>query len=155
MPLPADLDMVLLYIAFLAESRAYVTIINYLSAVWSLHKLHGFAHIDPSSFPLVMTLRGVRRTLGDSRSQARPLKVEELRLIFSMLDMDSSEDVAFWVAILLCFRGLLLKSNVVEEGMAVLISDLQLQSWGVLLTVRRSKNHWVQRKGISYSFYEG
>ena len=53
--------------------------------------------------------------------QARPLSIGELYLIFSSLKMEDSEDLALWCAILLCFRGLLRKSNVVEEGLALLV----------------------------------
>ena len=77
-PLPADMDTILLYLAFLAQERAYMTIINYLSAVWLLHKVNGFDHIDSSSFQFRMTLRGIRRTLGDSSKQARPIRIHEL-----------------------------------------------------------------------------
>ena len=41
-----------------------------------------------------------------------------------MLDMSRSEDVAYWVSILLGFRGLLRKSNIVEEDMAVRVKDV-------------------------------
>ena len=138
-PLPAEIDTILLYIAFLAESKAYVSIINYLSAVWTLHKLNGIPHLDPSSFPITMTLRGIRRSLGDARKQARPVTVDELRLVFNSLDMENYEDVAFWLALVLCFRSLLRKSNVVEKELAVLVSDVEMFNWGVILSIRRSK----------------
>ena len=96
-------------------------------------------HIDPSSFAITRTLRGIRRTIGDSKKQAQLVTVHDLRLMFATLDMDSSEDVAFWLAIILCFRGLLRKSNVVEPGMAIRLSDVQFTPWGVLISVVRSK----------------
>ena len=137
--LPAEMDTILLYLAYLAETRSYVTIINYLSGVWLLHKVNGIQHLDPSSFPIVMTLRGIRRVLGDSKNQARPITVYELRLIFTKLDMSDSQDVAFWLGVLLCFRGLLRKSNIVEQGLAVSLSDLTFEDWGVVLSVHRTK----------------
>ena len=138
-PLPAELNTILLYLAYLAQTRSYVTIINYLSAVWTLHKMNDVPHIDPSSFAITRTLRGIHRTIGDSKKQAQLVTVHDLRLMFATLDMDSSEDVAFWLAIILCFRGLLRKSNVVEPGMAIRLSDVQFTPWGVLISVVRSK----------------
>ena len=138
-PLPAEMETILLYLAFLAESKSYNSIPNYLSAVWSLHKLHGYKHIDPSAFEITMTLRGIRRVIGSPVWEARPVTVYELRHIFSTLNLLSSEDIAFWLAILLCFRGLLRKSNVCELGLAILCSDVTFHSWGVLIHVRRSK----------------
>ena len=135
-PLPASIDTILLYLAYLAGNRSYVTIINYLSAVWTLHKMNGLQHVDPGSFPIVATLKG---TLGDAKNQARPVSVKELKNIFFTLDMCKSENVAFWLAVILCFRGLLRKSYVVETGLAVLLQDVEVKSWGLLVRVVRTK----------------
>ena len=156
-PLPASLETVLLYLAHLAESRSYVTIINYLSAVWTLHKINGIPHVDPKDFQIKSMLRGIRRALGDEKKQARPISVYELRLIFATLDMNSSQDVAFWLALLICFRGLLRKSNVVEKGLAVLCSDVHNFPWGVLLVVRRTKTICFKERKleIPFNFFPG
>ena len=77
-PLPAEMDAILLYIAHLADRLKYVSIINYLSAVWSLHKLHGLRHVDRGSFEITMTLKGVRRVLGDGQAKVRPAIISEL-----------------------------------------------------------------------------
>ena len=47
-----------------------------------------------------------------------------LRSIYQSLDLYKSVDVAYWVALLLGFRGLLRKSNIVEEEMAVSVNDV-------------------------------
>ena len=128
-PLPASLDTILLYITYLANSYAYVSIIHYLSAVWSLHKLNGFEHVEPSSFLIQITLKGIRRVLGDVSTRARPIMTSELLKIFELLDCSNTEDLAYWVALLLCFRGLLHKSNVVEPDMAVCVKDIGFFIW--------------------------
>ena len=151
-PLPASMDTILLYLAFLADTRSYVTIINYLSAVWSLHKLNNLPHLDPSSFPIQMTLSGIRRTLGDCAHQATALSVKDLRLMFTRLDLQESEDVAFWLAIIFCFRGLLRKSNVVEQGLAVLLSDVSLEPWGLVLHIRRTKTITCRERVLEVPF---
>ena len=134
-PLPATLDTILLYIPFMSECFMYVTIINYLSAVWVLHKLNGFDHVDPSSFEIKITLKGIRRRLGDSQVHARPITVSDLRKIYDVLDISSTEDLAFWCAFILCFRALLRKSNVVELELSLKVHDVEFHSWGVLLIV--------------------
>ena len=150
--LPASLETILLYLAFLAEKFKYVSIINYLSAVWVFHKVNGYEHVDPKSFPIVITLRGIRRTLGDVSIQARPVSVTELKMIFSVLDMSVDEDLALWVAILLCFRGSLRKSNVVEEGLAVEVNDVVVFPWGLLLSVRRTKTISFRERVLTIPF---
>ena len=138
-PLPASLETILLYVTHLAERLKYRSIKAYLGAVWILHDINGVPHIDPLVFELDMTLKGIRRTLGDLVLQAPPARLGDLLDIYSTLDMRLSEDVAFWLVILLCFRGLLRKSNVVEKGLAVLCDDVQWELWGVSVSVRRTK----------------
>ena len=138
-PLPASLETVLLYVAHLADRLKYRSIKAYLTGLWILHNLNGVKHVDPHCFELVMTLKGVRRTLGDLVLQAVPAQLTDLLSIYSTLDMTSSEEVAFWLAILLCFRGLLRKSNVVAVGLAVTAGDLTWKPWGVEVRVRRTK----------------
>ena len=137
-PLPADLETILCYSVYLAESKSFNSIPNYLSAVWTLHKLNGVSQLDLSTFEITMTLRGIKRVLGHEVKQARPVTVAELCRIFSTLNLLSSSDIAFWSAIMLCFRGLLRKSNVCEEGLAILIRDVSFYHWGVLVEVRRT-----------------
>ena len=131
--LPASSDTILSYLTYMTSSFKYVSIINYLSAVWVLHKMSGFKHIDSNSFEIYVTLRGIRHTIGDVSKQARPLSVPELLLIYSNLNLRLSEDLALWCAIIMCFRGLFRKSNVVEEGIAVLAQDVSIYDWGVLI----------------------
>lgn len=138
-PLPASRDTILMYIAHMASKLTYVSLVNYLSALWSLHKLCDYPYIDPTSFRVRQTLLGVKRTLGAWSTQARPLEVGELVRMYNSLDHDSTEDQAFWLAILLCFRGLLRKSNVVEQGLAVVYQDVSYHPWGVGFSVRRTK----------------
>jgi hypothetical protein len=138
-PFPARLEVVLLYVTRLADRLCYSSIRQYIGGLWQLHKVLGYQHIDPNAFELYITLRGIRRVLGDTVEQARPASINDLRNIFVYLNMDSSEDVAFWVAIILCFRGLLRKSNVVEVGLALGLPDLEWEPWGVSLRLRRTK----------------
>ena len=85
-PLPGSLDTILLYITFMSMSFKYVSIINYLSAVWVFHKLNHYDHVNPSCFKLKMTLKGIKRSIGDEQIQARPITVPELSRIYSLLD---------------------------------------------------------------------
>ena len=151
-PLPASLETILLYLAHLSSTLKYVSIVNYLSAVWILHRINGYSHLDSGNFEIVMTLRGIRRTIGDVSNQARPISVKELIVIFTSLDLSSSEDVAFWCAILLCFRGLLRKSNVLEPDLAILVSDYYSFHWGCLVRVRRTKTICFRERVLEIPF---
>ena len=138
-PLPASLDMMLLYVVHLADRLQYKSIQQYLGAVWILHEMSGLGHVDPYNFELMITMRGIKRSLGDTTKQARPATLLDLVKIFHALDLSVSQDLAFWVALLLGFRALLRKSNLVEVDMSIKISDITWESWGLGISVRRTK----------------
>ena len=151
-PLPASLEMILLYVVHLADRLRYKSITQYLGAVWILHDMFGVDHIDAHVFELTITLRGIKRTLGDLTVQARPATLVDLIAIFNKLDLTLDQDLAFWVAILLGFRGLLRKSNIVEEDMSVKLGDLEWESWGVGVSVRRTKTISFQERVLFIPF---
>lgn len=138
-PLPATLDMVLMYIAYMAESLAYSSITNYLSALWVLHKYLGYVHVDKSSFQIRMTLQGVKRVLGDQIKQATPITLAHLQAIYQTINLSSSEDITFWLSILLGYRALLRKANLFEPGSALQEQNVQITPWGTLLTLTHTK----------------
>jgi integrase len=138
-PLPASMDLVTMYLAFMAERFTYTSVINYLSALWVLHKTYGFPHLDPSDFRIKTTLGGIKRALGDAKVQAPPLTPQQLSLIYAALDLSSTEDLCFWTALLLGFRALLRKSNLFEPGLALTVKDVFRYKWGTHLVISRSK----------------
>ena len=58
-PLPASLVTVLRYIVYMAARLKYVSLTNYLFALWQLHKINDLPHVDPYSFKVQCTLKGV------------------------------------------------------------------------------------------------
>ena len=85
------METVCLYIAYLDERLSYVSIINYVSAVWVLHDINQYNHVDPKSFEITFLLQGIRRLKGDTSKKARPFTVEELNLMSSCLDFSDTE----------------------------------------------------------------
>ena len=108
--------------------------------------------MDQDNFEIMVTMRGVKRTLGDVTDQARPATLSDLMAIFSALDMGVMEDLAFWVALLLGFRGLLRKSNILEVDLAVKRSDVRWESWGVGVVVRRTKTICFKERELFIPF---
>ena len=138
-PLPAKADTICMYLSYMADSFVYSSIINYLSAVWVLHRVNGVPHVDINDSSIKFTLKGIRRVLGDSSTSAIPMTVADLRLIFETLDMSNTEDLVFWLSLIMGFRGLLRKSNLFECGLALRDADVRIMSWGVLLVLNRTK----------------
>lgn len=60
-------------------------------------------------------------------------------MIRRTLDLQSTNDFVFWCAVVLAFRGLLRKSSVCKGENNLLRSDVQFFSWGLLISIRKSK----------------
>lgn len=76
-----------LYITHLSEFFTYNSVVNYVSALWALHKILGYSYPDPSGFLISSTLRGAKFELGCATNQAAPMTVNRMRQIFLKLDM--------------------------------------------------------------------
>ena len=142
-PLPADTQTVVRFLVYLARSCKYSTVNNYLSAVISLHKFYGCSVAFRDSYLVKLVLRGLRSQLGDSKVQMQPLTIEQLKSMHEMA-VSSYEDGIMWSALMLAFRTLLRKSNVVpdspkEWGHVVRRRDVQFHEWGAMVCVRSSK----------------
>ena len=61
---------------------------------------------------------------------------------------DSPGHNAWRVAILCCFRGLLMKSQVTESDASLLWEDFHFYSWGLLIKVRKCKTIQFQERSL-------
>ena len=141
--LPADMQTIVRFLVFLARDCKYSTINNYLSAVISLHKFYGYTAEFRDSFLVKLVMRGLRSQLGDSKVQMQPFSVSQLRHIF-VTSVITDTDSVIWGAIMLSFRSLLRKSNIVPDiptkmQHVVRRHDLKFHDWGVMVSVRSSK----------------
>ena len=123
----------------MADNFMYSSIINYLSAVWVLHRVNNIPHVDIHDQLISFTLKGIRRVLGDATNSAVPITVKDLKSIYQSLDLTKSEDLAFWVSLIMGFRALLRKSNLFDQGLALTVQDVAFKSWGLLLSIYRTK----------------
>ena len=101
--------------------------------------MNGIPNIDPSSSPDTVTLKGIRRTSGNAHPKACAVTVPELKSIFTTLDMNSSEDIGFWLAAAhlssIVLQGSIQQVQMVEPGLAVFLSDVEVLYPGVLVSV--------------------
>lgn len=116
-PIPVEISTVVRFLAFLeARKYKYSTINNYLSAVISLQKFYGFSGELRSCYLIHMVLSGLRNRLGNCSTPKRPLSVNQLQSIYNVYPKNSLNDVC-WLAMMICFRTLLRKSNVVPDSL--------------------------------------
>lgn len=129
---------------FMARSCKFSTINNYLSAIIVLHKYHGFNPEFRETFYMKLVLKGLRRILGDETAKAATLMPEQLIQCYFKLDKNDQWWLTCWSAIILCFRSLLRKSNVLPTTLndrkhVILRKDVVFFDWGVLLNVHSTK----------------
>lgn len=123
----------------MSRSFKYVSIINYLSALRALHKCYSFVPVPSDNFLVTSTLLGAKRLLGNDQFSSDPLLPKHLSRIYSVMDLDSQEDLVFWCALITCFRGLLRKSSICQGPNCMNRADIEFTEWGMLIHVRKSK----------------
>ena len=143
LPLPAELQTVARFLVYLARDCKYSTINNYLSSIVSLHRFYGYPVSFRDSFLIKLVMKGLRSQLGDRVVQMQPLSVSQLLEIYIKC-VTSDLDNLYWHVIVLSFRSLLRKSNIVPDtakdmGHVVRRCDVKMYSWGIMLLVRSSK----------------
>ena len=137
-PLPASESQMCNYITYLTKTLCYVSLINYISAVWLLHKLFGHKSCQ-GSFLISQTLKGAKRVLGNPTKQAPLLSPVDLKNIYGRIDLTDTYFLCFWCAVLTCFRALLRKAHVTKSDMCLLKSSFIFHRWGVMLEIYRTK----------------
>ena len=109
--MPADAHQMCRFIVYLAQSMKYTSINNYLSGIILLHKMYGYEHDLRSDFRVKFTLQGLKRVLGDKSCRKSPLLPVDLYNISNIVERTSITDFAIWVCVVVAFRTLLRKSN--------------------------------------------
>ena len=110
-PFPCTTTQACLYATYLSVLVSPVSVRNYLSCVWYYNKLKGH-HDGSSDFIVKQTLNGIDRLCTKGPSMERyPLTPADLLRMYSLLDMTNNYDIVFWIAVLICYRGLLRKSH--------------------------------------------
>ena len=138
-PLPCTVDTVCWYIAYMCRKFKYSSITSYVCGLVQLQKLHGLPPVSTSDFMVARTLRGARRKLGDTPSQSFPLAPSHLMLMYKCLDISKSSHLCWWAATITAFRGLLRKAHITVSDQAICVGDLDFRSWGLLLTLPKTK----------------
>ena len=142
---PTSVKVMCSFIVYLSDTLAYVTIDNYVSGVIMLNKYFGydvsFIRLD---FVFSTTLKGLRRLLGDPEPRRVTLTLENLLNMSMSVDWLEVNERCMWTCIVMSFRSLLRKCNLVPdnfklEGHFLRRSSLTFYKWGVLLRVSSSK----------------
>ncbi len=112
-PVPTDVQNLCRYIVYLSDKLKYSSIVNYLDGLRWLH-----IHLDLSPPPLEahkvkLTLRGVKRLIGNPVNQKLPITPDILCSMLSHMDLSDLTQRALWAAFVLAFFSFFRKSNLV------------------------------------------
>ena len=132
-PLPATEETLVLYFSNLASTHKPSTLSRRLSAISQAHKLAGLA--TPTSGAILRNLlAGIRRAKGTAPAVKSPVLSEDIRRIVET----TPETLQGWrdrALLLVGFAGAFRRSELVSLDYA----DLDFQSAGLVVTLRRSK----------------
>jgi integrase len=132
-PLPAASETVLLYLTGrLQDGRKITTVRQYLSAINSEHRSHGFP--APAAAETRQLFSGAQRILCQQPSQKRPLSVDHARQICAGYGT-ASADVRDRAILTLGLASALRQSSIVDLDLA----DVEFVAQGMILRIRREK----------------
>ena len=143
MPIPASHRTVIRFLIPLSTYCKYSTIINYLSAIYVLHRHFGHNVTFEDPFALKLIVRGLRRILGDAQDQKLPITPEILWRIRS--ELMANRDSGFWAAMLIGFSSFFRKSNLpksakdYDPSKTLSCEDILVRPWGLVICVQWSK----------------
>jgi hypothetical protein len=146
---PASSDVICRYVAHLAQTMCSNSVRQYLNVIRILHLENGYDNPLQDDFALKLVLKGVQRVKGMSVRRKLPITLNILQSICRVLNLDRSQDLAFWSACLIAFFGMLRKSSLfprkAPEG-HMCLSSCTLHSWGLEISLVYSKTVQFQER---------
>jgi integrase len=116
LPVPITSDKLCRYAAFLARTRKFSTVKQYINIVRILHLENGLSNPLENNYFLRSVLLGIKRTKGDAVKTKLPITPEVLHRIRLALCLQDAEDSVFWAICLVAFFGLFRKGNLLLKS---------------------------------------
>lgn len=153
--LPASSHTIALYIAFLARSLEFFTILNYVSALVTFHHRSNMPAPNLSSFEIKEALGGAKRCRHERPNKREPVHPNQLLAIHEVLHvLDSNIRETFWAACVVAFFSLLRSSNLFKNSHGsssfLRVCDVSEKDGSLLLsvTVLRTNRYLGGRIGV-------
>ena len=142
--LPASDFLISLYVAFLARSLKFHSILNYVSAVKFLHNMFGYSVEWRESFVVTSTLKGYKRILGSEVNRKVPITYEMLKAIIGQCN--PATESGYIACILTGFYTFLRKANLCPKSetsfdpcFTLSRESVRFDDLGAVVTVKGSK----------------
>ena len=146
------------FLVSVGDLLTFSTINNYVSALNSLGKFTNNDFDLRKDYGIILLLRGFKRIKGDISKPKDPISPNDLKKIFSFVDMSDAQQSLIWLIILLAFRSLLRKSHFVstsDEDHEHLLRkrDISFFPWGCKVTVNSSKTIQFHERSFEIPIY--
>ena len=153
---PASISTVTRYAAYLARSKCYSSVNQYLNIVRIIHLEFGLPNPLQDNWTIQSVLKGIKRGKGTTSISKSPVLPSHLLLMHRKLNLNTLNDKLIWAALLCGFFGMLRVSNVCGQY-AVLRKDLRLTGQGFVLSIHRSKTiqHGERTHQVVLPFMKG
>ena len=136
-PLPADPKIVSFYITDLSSTSKVSTLKRRLASISVIHKLKGH-YIDIKHPLIIENLMGIQRKKGVFQKSKKPILINELKEIISIIDnseKDERKKARDKALMLIGFSGGFRRSELVN----IYLEDLEFTKEGVKIFLKRSK----------------
>lgn len=126
-PLPATEQVLCLFTTKLAQTIQPKSIQVYLSAIRSLHLLHGYKDPLTDCPRLHHVIRGIKRIQGPTSQQRLPITDNLMHIIYGSLSENNPDHIMFWAACTLAYFGFLRAAEFTVPSVEVFDRKLHLQ----------------------------
>ena len=144
--MPASTVNICRYIVYLARTKRFSSINQYLNIIRLLHLENNLPHPYENNYHITSLLKGVKRVKGDIPNAKSVLHITEIHAMKASLDLSCLKDLQVWCAILLCFYGLLRISSVTVPSKSswdatkiLTRKDITVSPTGCILHFKHSK----------------
>lgn len=126
---------------YMSQTCTFVTVNNYLSAIMVLHRIYGHESNYRDSYYLKLLLKGLNNASPAENGPKDCLTPGQLKTMYSNIDFLDINHHTMWACLMLGFRSLLKKSNLVPTTVqdldhVVRRSDVSFTSAGMRVIVR-------------------
>lgn len=150
--LPITCDNVCIFLLHLAFQGLCYSTINYeVSALVMFSKLYGCPLDIQGDFGVILTLKALRRLLGDHANSKDELYPSDLYKIFSQVNRNDEMEWTTWIGVVFLYRTLLRKCHIFSGEFNTNLlkrSSVQFTDYGFLVTLSNSKTIQYKERAV-------
>lgn len=148
-PVPASTSTLERYAAFLARTRCSSSVQQYMNIIRIIHLEFGQINPLQNNWHVKAVVQGIKRGKGTKCNSKLPILPQHLLKIRNNLNLNDTDDLQLWAALLVAFFCLLRVSNIaIAHNIKHVIKreDINISPQGISLALKHSKTIQFQEK---------